>query len=210
MLRFLCARLTLCCAVLMLFLSCNDSPPHIQDARFRAVFDFKSHTEPPEMSVMLFVHPDTDASLVSKIILTHAQSGYSWSITEPVILKEAQSEWAGSAHIVNVPAVFAQGDYYVRYIDAAERESGMALTLVYPPQLVAGTAASALENVPLSSVRQVALYDTEDRLIYYGERRRQWTTGQSVTADYPAARSYRDCYVSPSAILLMPLEALEP
>jgi hypothetical protein len=159
---------------------------------------------------MLFVHPDTDVSLVSEIILTHAQSGYSWSITEPVILKDAQASWAGSAHIVNVPAVFAQGDYYVRYIDAAERESGMQLALVYPPQLIESTAANALENVPMSSVRQVALYDTQDRLIYYGERGRHWTTGKSVIADYPAARSYRDCYVSQSAVLLMPIEALEP
>jgi hypothetical protein len=209
MARFSRARQALCCVFGFFILSCNDSPPQIQNARFRAVFDYKSLTEPPEMSVMLFVQPDTDASLVSKIILTHAQSEYIWEISEPVILKDAQFSWAGSEHIVNVPPVFPQGNYYVRYIDAAERESGMALTLVYPPQLAASTAANALENVPMSSVRQVALYDSEEHLIYFGERGRHWATGRNVISDYPAARFYRDCYVSQAAVLLMPLEALE-
>jgi hypothetical protein len=210
MARFSRAWRALCCAVLFLTLSCSDSAPYIQSVRFRAVFDFKSHTEPPELSAMLFIQPDTDVSLVAEIKLIHEQSDFIWSVTDPVILHEAQTAWAGSAHLVNVPGVFPQGNYRVRYIDVAERASETTVTLAYPQQLIQSTAANALENVPMSSERQVALYDSEDRLIYFGERDRHWTTARNVAADYPAARSYRDCYISQSTAVLMPVETLAP
>jgi hypothetical protein len=194
------------------FFSCKDAVPNILDVQFKTVFDFSSYEEPPETYALLFVQPGTDIEFASEIVLRHIQSGYEWRIIEPVVLREGNTVWAGSAHLVNPAldgknAAFPQGNFLLRYIDTSERESETVLNLVYPAALDAVLADSAAELMPSASVRQFALYDGEERILYFGEKKQNWSNLSAIQREFPVAAYSRECITTPgySAVVMLPV-----
>jgi hypothetical protein len=191
--------------------SCKDEVPGILDIRFKVVFDFPSYGDPPETYAMLFLQPSTDVDFAAKIVLRHIQSGYEWHINEPSVLWEGETAWVGSAHLVNPgiegTALFPQGNFLLRYIDTSERESETTLTLVYPTELEAARADGAAELLPPSSAHRFALYDSEERLVYFGEKRRNWLDFYAIQRDIPRAAYSRECISTPgyAAVVVLPM-----
>jgi hypothetical protein len=190
------------------FCACKDATPSIQEVQFKAVFDFASSAEKPDAYAFLFVRPDTDIAFADKIELVHIESGYTWTIDEPAVLKSGDKAWAGGPRLAYPEGAFRSGEYRVRYSDTTERESETVVKLDYPagiPAAAAEAAGDALRKMD-GSAERYALYDADGALLFFEPKREKWTGDAAVLADFPAAVSSRVCIAGPqnSAVVLLP------
>ncbi|GMO49828.1 MAG: hypothetical protein Pg6C_12860 [Treponemataceae bacterium] len=202
----LCALPVLCAIPLVCALSCTDSPPRIQNVRFKAVFDYSSLDEPPEYYALLFVQPEAESRAAS-VTLIHTESGYIWNITEPVQLIAGGSTWIGSPRLIADSEAFPQGQYTVRYTDTSEREIETSVTLSYSSNLAESSAAQARSNIPASFQQQIAVYDERENLLFFGEKKQNWTYWSDIHKEIADARFYRECFTASgySCIVMLPL-----
>jgi hypothetical protein len=195
----------LCVIPLVCALSCTDSPPRIQNVRFKAVFDYSLPEAPPEYYALLFVQPETE-SRAAAVALVHVQSGYIWNITDPVHLRTGGAAWIGSPRLVADFGAFPQGQYIVRYTDTSEREMEALVNLSYPADLAESSEAQARQNIPASSQRQIAVYDETENLLYFGEKKQYWAYWSDIKKEIAEARFYRECFTAPgySCVIMLP------
>jgi hypothetical protein len=191
--------------------ACKDAPPVIRDVQFKAVFDYGGPGQKPTVQALLFVQPDTDVTLTDRIQLRELATGYVWTIEDPAVLEKSGKAWAGGVRLARPGGAFRNGEYLVRYIDTAERESELVVTLAYPAELPGLTADGAAKIADTGYTASVALYDGEENLMYFDKKRDRWTEDAAILADYPNAVFSRECLSGPgySADIMLPLKTLE-
>jgi hypothetical protein len=179
--------------------------------RFKAVFDYASPESLPEYYALLFVQPEAE-SRAATVTLIHTESGYTWNITEPVQLKAGGSTWIGSPHLTADSEAFPQGQYIVRYTDTSEREIETSVTLSYSPDLADSDEAQARSNASARSQLQIAVYDENEDILYFGEKKQAWSDWTAIKKEIVGARFYRDCLIEPgySSVVMLPLVDTDP
>jgi hypothetical protein len=195
-------------AALGLLFSCEDTAPVMQNVQFKAVFDYSADS-PTRSYALLFVQPDTDIDLRSKVCLENIETGYTWTIYDLTVLRSGDKAWTGTDRLAYPEGAFRRGLYRVRYIDTAERESDLAVSLEYPPGLVGAGLGEVRYLIP-GYEEKFALYDADETLIFFDNKKAAWTNDGAILSEFPKAAFSRECLVSPSApvVVLLPLRAL--
>jgi hypothetical protein len=197
------------CTTLFLFisLSCSDTEPEILTTDVSVIFDFADDRTEPVLRFSVFVEPYKELQRARYIKVTCPEDGYEWFVETPVLISSAKGQWAGSSCLYPRQGEdIMRGTYTVAYVDRADHEADGTFSVSYPEKLVhakAGDVASILGEMKTESV---ALYAENSKLLYYGNRKKNWVTDADIWKEYPEAVRMRICLsvLKNSVICLMP------
>ena len=141
----------------------------------------------------------------------HNESGLEWECRNPrIISTKKNNEWAGYTNFVaSEGSAIPQGAYTLYYVDMAGDESQNVFSVSYPAQLLESTATE-FRDMRIDREENIALYDADGLLLFYGERKDSWSTNSDIKKEYGVAEKIRVCYrlYSGNAVCMMPAENL--
>ncbi len=192
------------------FISCSDTEPEVDDAEVFLVLDYSS--TPPVSRLAVFVEVESDVRLASGITVQNEETGFKWTCENPIRFDgKDKKSWAGSTSLsVPLGMSIPCGKYTLTYTDFAEREAEVEFYLDYPSELLEASSLSFPDILDSSAVKNIALYNSDSSLLYFGEEKEEWVDSSSILSDFKSAKTLRVCYTikESSVISLMPEEEL--
>lgn len=209
--NFLSFRTAVICLASVLLFSCADSEAGILAVNASVVFEYKDSSSEPETSLSVFVQTEHEAQRADSIKVMRPEENISWTITEPVMIKSGDNEWAG--YSVLLPAEgksIENGEYRVVYTDAAGNEAEGLFTVNYKKEILSSNASSIRVSAGVSLSENVALFDKDMNMLFYGRAKSTWRTSPGILRDYSRAAYIRRVLSTSSGSLVFkqPLESL--
>lgn len=164
--------------VLVLFFSCQNSPPAVSNVHAKVVFDYENEMDSPVQKLSFFLQMTSDSRRVESLQLYHKESEFRWIVSRPLITGSGQSFYAGytscaasSDGTFFIPA----GGYSVCCIDAQGNESYSEFSLDYDVTMNEKNFAQVkpeLEKIGASVF--IGVYSERGELLYYGLPKKKW------------------------------------
>ena len=196
---------------LFALISCSDSESRISGLVTAMVLDYSDWDSSPKPRLSVFAETTLDERAVHQIRAVHNQSGLEWQCNNPrIISNNKNSTWAGYSNFVPASgSTIPQGSYTLYYEDMAGDECQSTFSVSYPVELLE-TSATDFRNMSIDREENIALYDADGLLLYYGERKESWISNYDIKADYGVAEKLRICYrlYSGHTVCMMPVESL--
>ena len=197
--------------ILFSFSSCSDSDIRITGLISTVVLDYSDWKSSPSSRLSLFVETSLDERTVNEIRAVHNQSGLEWHCKNPRIISASKnSVWAGYTNFVAASgSTIPQGNYTLYYEDLTGDECQNIFSVSYPVELLE-TSAVDFKNLRIDREENIALYDADGLLLYYGERKESWRSNSDIKSEYGVAEKMRVCYrlYSGNTVCMMPEESL--
>ena len=199
-------------AFVFFLISCSDSLPHLTSVTGIVVLDFADEKSFPTERLAVFAETESEIQRVAKITATHESSGLEWVCLAPQKYADGDKKnWVGYTNFVaqegkNLPV----GEYKFLYEDLAGEESELYFNVTYPKGVLEKYSTELPDAIPLSKgeklSEKIAIYDVEQKLIYWGDRKKSWKKDSDIFNDLGTAQTYRKCYVSQgsSVVYMLP------
>ena len=188
-------------------ISCENSEPEILSVTSSVVFDFKDDSSFAVPRLSVFVETGSDARRVDFISVTCKKNNYTWIDTSPELISSNSTQWAGSSNLAlaNNDAI-PFGLYDLKYSDAEGREVQTVFS-VFDTEMYKNVLSTKIKTLLTEDYNEkIAIYDSSDILLYYGEKNSSWKTDEDVFSLNSKAAYYRTCYeiFSGGVIFLLP------
>lgn len=204
----------LCVSLFMLIsLSCSDTEPEILSTDVSVIFDFTDDRTEPVLRFSVFVEPDKELQRAGNIKVVYPENGYEWFIETPVLVSSARGQWAGSSCLYpRQGEEIPRGTYTVTYTDRADHEAAGTFSVSYPEKLVHAKAGDVASILGEMKTETLALYAENSKLLYYGDRKKDWDTDEDIWKEYTEAVRMRVCLSSlkGAVVCLMPPVLRDP
>ena len=192
------------------FFSCADAEPELILASASAVFDYADDSSLPQTRLAVFVQMDSEVQRAERLEMENRDTGYNWQVSSPRLFKNGEKQWACYTNL-QPPAneSLPTGVYDFRYVDAAGEEATSSFIVNYPAALLnskAGDVSSLLTSV----TENLALFDKNKVLIFFGKTRSNWNSNSSILRDFNGAVTKRRCLSADNnrVVCMMPEESL--
>lgn len=199
-----------CFFPLFLF-SCSESEADVVSASGTAVFDFADSESAPSMRLAVFLQVTNEVQRTESFTVSHAESGYSWTVAKPGIFTGMNKSYAYSANLTAPEGkAIPEGAYSAIYYDAAGNQDEAPFSLSYKKELLDARSENCKELLP-GATENIAIYDDAGELLFMGKAKASWKTNEAILKDYKLAVTKRICYVTAgnTVICLMPSENLK-
>lgn len=186
---------------------CADSEPKLLSADATVVFDYQSENSVASARLSVFAETESDSHRVEKISVISKSTQYEWSAFEPVIIASDKKQWAGYTDFVcPVSRKIPAGIYRLVYTDGEGREAETSFSVFYPDSLASCTAADVRDVLDGEYLEQVAVFDGNDALLYYGLKKDGWTDPETIFSAIKDSVCYRTCLVvkNATAVCVLP------
>lgn len=209
--NFISFCIAVICFSSVLLFSCAEAEAGILAVNASVVFEYKDSSSEPETSLSVFVQTEHEAQRADSIKVMRPDEKISWTITEPVMIKSGDNEWAG--YSVLLPAegkTIENGEYRVAYTDAAGNEAEGLFTVNYKKEILSSNVSSIRSAAGVSLSENVALFDKDMNMLFYGRAKSAWRTNPGILRDYSRAAYIRRVLSTSSGNLVFkqPLESL--
>ena len=188
-------------------ISCENSKTEILSVTSSVVFDFREDSSLAVPRLSVFVETGSDARRVDFISVTCKKNNYTWIDTSPELISSNSTQWAGSSNLAlsNNDAI-PFGLYDLKYSDAEGREVQTVFS-VFDTEMYKNVLSTKIKTLLTEDYNEkIAIYDSSDILLYYGEKNSSWKTDEDVFSLNSKAAYYRTCYeiFSGGVIFLLP------
>lgn len=197
------------CGLWILFVplvSCSDSEPRLVSASGYVIFDYADNESFPTQRFAVFLEASSDVRRVSSISVTSRENSYQWNCREPTVFSSDSRMWAGYSFFVSpVGSSVPRGVYDVRYVDSREKFYDSVLRLDYRTDIMTCKACD-IEKLLDDYKKEIAVYDGNNVLVYFGEIDSSWKTPKKIFSTFRNSASYRKCIVdsSSNSICILP------
>lgn len=195
---------------ILIFVSvgCSQVTPELTEANYSVIFEYADDETYPDSRLSLFMESNTDISRYERIKITALENSYIWDFKEFSKIQFAEHQWAGTTNLV-VPSneVIPTGMYEVTYYNADEKESTVYVTVSYDTSIYDLTSEELVEKMQADgATKKIAIYDSNDVLLYYGEKYSEYETARGIWNYYRHASYYYDiwCTSGDYVICIMP------
>lgn len=196
------------------FFSCTQNVPDIKYGTATVIFDYKNNEELPQARLSIFVESNSDVKRYERINVKSAENGYIWDVSEILKIKKSDKMYAGNTNLV-VPSgeKFPTGEYSIIYENA---DLEQVQTKIYLNYDTAFYNTKALEIPDLMKrkfgKKNIAIYDKNSNLIYYGERTDLLRDTRKIWNKYRNASFFTEvwCLSNNSVMCIMPIESVTP
>ncbi|MBQ7158373.1 MAG: hypothetical protein IJS09_02965 [Treponema sp.] len=205
-------RFFFCLPILLAFsfFSCSDANPQLILASGSMVFDYADENSLPQTRMAVFVQMESAVQRADSLEMESRDTGYHWRVSSPKLFQNGEKKWACYTNI-QPPAkeTIPAGVYDFRYIDATGEEAISSFIVAYPKNLLETKAGDVQKLLP-SVTENLALYDKNNVLIFFGKTRSNWISNASILRDYPNAITKRRCLSADNnrVVCLMPEESM--
>lgn len=193
------------------FFSCSDSEADVVSVSSTLVLDFNDNDSNPQVRLAVFFQLANEAQRSEHFVVTHEESGYSWTVSNPGIFSGLNKSYAYSANLsVSEGEDFPSGSYSVVYYDAAGNEDEAKFSVNYDKRILKSKVDTFSEFLSNSN-QNIAVYDEDDELLFMGKAKSAWKSNAAILKDYKLAEIKRICYVTPgnTIVCMMPAEKLK-
>lgn len=173
--------------------SCSQNLPELNTVAGTVIYDFESEESTPDLRLGVFVDVSSDAHRAEFLKIVCFQNDFEWECNKPEKVSNGKKQYVGYANFV-MPGKdsFPQGKYTVYYTDANGNEESCIMNISYSTEILQMTPAETAEHLKtLHAVENLAVFDEEAVLIFYGEKSDELQNIESVWRRYPAADSAR-------------------
>lgn len=193
-LKFSLLFLIIFCVSFFLF-SCENSEPEVLSVTSSVVLDFENETSFAKPRLCVFVETASDARRVEFISVTCRKNNYTWIDTAPEVIGSNSQQWAGSSNLVaandeNIPF----GLYDLKYSDSEGREVQTVFSVLDTESYTKVVSSKIKSLLPEGFNEKIALYDSSNVLLYYGEKKDSWKSDKEVFTLNSKTEYYRICY----------------
>lgn len=194
-----------------LFCACSSSEPKIDAVSYSVVFDFADENTQPSVRLSVFVEAD-EIQRVENISVVHDETGLVWKIENPrKILAKDKKTWAGYTNLVAASgSKIPQGKYSVFYTQSSGEETDSSIYVSYPKDFEGKTAGAISSLLPVGYSEKIALYNSDNDLLYFANKKSAWQSNSDIKREYPQAVTKRQVFapLTNSVVCMMPVEIL--
>lgn len=204
---FFCGPILILFSFVSLFLSCSDSTPTINSVVSSVIFQFDDETSFPATRISLFASTN-EIQRVEQMRAINETTGLVWNIAAPRKFQSKDNvSWTGYTNLVPASgSSIPMGRYDLFYTDSAERECDANFYISYPKDYIEKKASDFPGAIQSTYTTNVALYTVDGSLLFYGKKKKTWSTNEMILKDYMLADTMRICYgvSNDSVIIMMP------
>ena len=185
-------------ALLVFFISCSQNTPEIYSTDYSVIFDYEDDENLPSARLSFFSSSSTDVRRYQRIVITSAETGYSWDTEIITRLEENKEQWAGCTNIVVPPdEKIPTGKYEITWYNADEKECKVTLDVRYDTEIYDVLLPSLAEYMTRKhGIEKIAVYDKNHILIFFGDRTEELMTTRDIWNNYREAATYQVIWYS--------------
>lgn len=189
-------------------LSCSQNLPDLKSVNSSVIFDYSSEKSFPIIRYSFFVETVSDARRAESIEIQSKSTGYIWKCDELMKIANSKRQWAGYSNFV-VPEGLStpEGTFVIKYLSADGEEAQITTSLSYDNKFKSLTAEEVPEQIKEKNGKNnIAIFNRDSKLLYYGERTKDFKDEASMVRKYREAYYYRDVWITGnnSVMCLMP------
>ncbi len=198
----------------ILFASCQQTLPELIQSNYSVIFDYSEEkVENPEARLSIFMQSESDVRRYQHIKITSQETGYIWDFDEIAMIKNDDRQWAGNTNL-KVPEnqIIPKGLYEIVYYNADEENEKIQMHINYDSSIYDKTYDEIEDYMTKkSAVKNIAIYDESEILLYYGERNDGLKTVRDIWNAYSNADTYQDIWCLPgnTEICIMKVQKVE-
>ncbi len=187
----------------LLFFSCSLSVPDVRDVCAASVFEYGDDGSYPRMRLAVFAEAGSDVRRAESIRIASNETGWEWKASGVELFSSDEKQWAGYTNFVSPGSeAIPQGAYTLFYTDASGDDAESSFSVFYPTDLVRTRAGEAKEKLGRGVSERIAVYNEEDVLIYFDERKAEWKEDDDVWREMENAFRMRLCFLNADASVL--------
>lgn len=196
----------------ILFLSCSQNAPELSLGNYSVIFDYPEKNCYPNSRLSLFVEAQSDIRRFDKIQVKSLETEYVWIIDDIAKVEFNNQQWAGTTNLV-VPEteIIPTGSYEIIFFNADEKSEKIYITINYNPVYYETETENVSKTISKErGINNIAIYDENFILIYYGERTEQLSTKRGIWNLFRNAAYFQDiwCTNGNFVMCIMPIEEL--
>lgn len=191
------------------FFSCSDVSGKILYTTATVIFDYETEKSMPKTWFSVFVQTESEAQRGEQLEISTVKSDLTWKINELQFIKNGNKNWVGYSSLLPYEnEKIKSGIYKVKYTDSAGNQGESSFLISYNEKLLESNSGDIKKYVTNNLTENIALYDKNDNLLYYGKRKSTWKLDSSIKRDYNSAVYMRKTLstVSGSLLFLLPKE----
>lgn len=190
--------------LIILFISCSQVSPEINEVNYSVIFEYLDNENLPEARLCVFTENESDVRRCERMIVNSLESGYIWDFDDLTFAEDENLQWCGSTNLV-VPdnKMIPSGNYKVTIVHADEKENCVMMTVDYDSEFYNLTSEQVeAEMKKNNGIKYVVIYNKEDTIIYYGERTAELNTNRDIWNMYRDAVYFNDIWFTPGQFLI--------
>ncbi|MBO4404399.1 MAG: hypothetical protein J5780_03605 [Treponema sp.] len=198
-------------SAVLLFFSCADNDANVTNVTAFTVFDFKTEDSKPEVRLSVFAEALSPVERGQSITIINNDTGLSWkSKNLRKVSESSKKKWTGfDSFVVPSNMVLPQGAYTFYYEDYAENTFESSFRVSYNSAFLDYKASDFPEKLSVIKTEKYVLYNANGETVYYGDKKKNWSSLETASAEYTSAVTGRICWYLPSGgsiIMLPPVE----
>ena len=212
----MCKKFYLLNIIFILFLAtilgCSDSVPDVVSSKSSVIFTYDDYESKPNVRLAVFLEVSSDPRRVETISISSIKDNMKWLCEEPVVFSESNKKMVGYTNFVTPNDVkIPTGSYKVVYTDAQGRFIESFTYVSYPEDLMESNVSESEEFLGLRKKEYIAIYNSNDEILYFGDRKKHWTEDSIIFAGNKDYVKFRRCInmIDDSVICLFPFVTKE-
>ena len=186
--------------------SCAMEEAEVSAASGSLILDYENEESFPDSRLAVFIQPKNSVQRTDSFSAENISSGYVWNVSFPSLFETDTRQFAYCANLKapdgeSIP----KGGYKIIYNDAAGASAEFSFEIEYDDSLLEKKSSEVAALIS-EKIENLAVYDENDELIYFGKRKSGWTSNAAILSEYKIASYTRVCYStsSNSVICFMP------
>ncbi|MCQ2591558.1 MAG: hypothetical protein MJ188_02135 [Treponema sp.] len=196
------------------FLSCTQVVPEVKSATATIIFEYKSLDSLPTARFSVFVESNSDAHRYETMKVTSNSTNYVWELNEVIKIQNSNRMFAGNTNMI-VPEgeKIPFGEYHFVYTNADGEKVETNLNFNYDSAFYT-TKASEIPAFMKTKFgkKYIAIYDNENKLLFYGERTDNLSDTRKIWNKYKTAHHFNEVWTlqNSSVMCILPTEDVVP
>lgn len=206
--------LVLTVIISILFISCTNNVPQINNASVAIIWDYETYNSLPQARLGVFVEASSNPARFEKIQVFADGTDIFWETDKLISAENNGISWCGYTNFTMPKGSdFPVGNYTIKFIQADEKELEMKASLTYEKSLYNKKASEipVYMNGILGS-KYFTVYDENKKVLYYGQRTNDYSDSRAIWNHYKDAVEFQESWISSSGTIIcnMPVEKVTP
>ena len=198
----------------IIFASCSNNAPQIQNARFSIVFDYENADELPSARLSVFVEATSNPRRFDTVTVTCDKNEYVWEAKDLILDQDETNTYCGITNLV-MPAEekIPNGEYTIVFKQSDDEQREIKRTLSYDKDFYETKAQDIPELMKkYYGTKMLTVYDENHTVLYYGPRSVELGTARGIWNNYRDAAEFQESWVNQNGTVIcnLPIKKVTP
>lgn len=195
----------------LFFLSCSQDTKEINNCDFQVILEYKDSNSLPSGRFSFFTELSYDPRKVQSIELQDTQSDFKWKTSDVIQIQTSDKKMIGYTNFVLPKNYFFENSLYLIILNNFDGTSQTNhISLNYNKELLNMTQLECEHFLEQSQTKNnIAIFDKENKLIYYGEQTENLQTPRDIYLKYNQASYYNQIKILDSMKIMCKMPTIQ-